>query len=191
MGTMLLWQLDGGGYLVDGKYLTMTMILAYATLAPDDTIYVMFLLPVKMRWVAWGCGALLLWQAVSGGLDGAILSLFGAANYLAFFLPAGVQAWRQRKQVDEGRKVFESAKLAAQPFTLRACAQCGAGPDHDLRLCTCERCGEDGRYWCQLHLPDHLGLTAGLREASEPDAPPPSKTGARSKAAAKTKKRKG
>ena|GEM_PF-466100 len=192
IGAMLVWQLDGGGYLLDGQYFSMTMILAYATLAPDDTIYLMFMLPVKMRWMAWFFGALLLWQGVTGGLDGAIQTLFGAGNYLLFFLPLGIQTWRMRKQADEGRRVFESAKLQAIPFATRACAQCGAGPDHDLRLCTCERCGEDGRFWCALHLPDHLGLTAGLREASRPpaEAPPPKKA-ARAKAAVKTKKRKG
>jgi hypothetical protein len=192
LGTMLVWQLNGGGYLADGQYFSMTMILAYATLSPDDTIYLMFMLPIKMRWMAWFFGALLFWQGVTGGLDGAIQTLFGAGNYLVFFLPVGIQAWRLRKQADEGRRVFQSAKLEALPFASRACAQCGAGPDHDLRLCTCERCGEDGRYWCALHLPDHLGLTAGLREASQPqEAPPPPKKASRAKAAAKTKKRKG
>ena len=192
IGAMLVWQLNGGGFLADGQYFSMTMILAYATLSPDDTIYLMFMLPIKMRWMAWFFGALLLWQGVTTGLDGAIQTLFGAGNYLVFFLPLGIQTWRMRKQADEGRRVFESAKLVAIPFLSRACAQCGAGPDHDLRLCTCERCGEDGRFWCALHLPDHIGLTAGLREAKQPvEAAPPPKKAPQAKAASKTKKRKG
>lgn len=193
-GAMLAWQLTEGGFIVDGQYLSMTVVMAYATMAPDHTIYVMMILPIKMKWLAWFYGALLVWQAASGGLDGTVMALFGAGNYLCFFLPQAIQAWRMRRQADEGRRVFESAKLTALPFATRACAQCGAGPDHDLRLCTCERCGEDGRYWCQLHLPDHLGLTAGLRAATQPEeaeAPPPKKKAPRSKAAPKTKKRKG
>lgn len=204
VGAMLVHHLFGLNMTLTGFYFSASLQLAFAALAPEFTIYLMLLLPVKMRWLAWAMGAWFLWRVVNAGLHWgpsgfwatALEIGFGLGNYLLFFLPAGWQAARTRRQVAAGRRVFEEAKVEAHAVEARACERCGAGPEADLRLCTCERCGEDGKNWCEAHLPAHLAaLEAGGEEAAEEGPPPrprprprvPKKQGAAK--AAKTKRK--
>jgi hypothetical protein len=156
-GAMLAYQFLDQPVLLTGWYFSATVQLAFAALNPEFTFHLYFLLPVKMRWWAWVLGAYLTYFAFSHGVAGLMEVLFGVSNYLLFFLPLGVQAWRLRKQVAEGRKVFTAAKREATVIQTRRCHQCGLGPtEADLRLCTCERCGSDGLFWCVPHLGPHL-----------------------------------
>jgi hypothetical protein len=168
LGAMLLWQFLGIQIILTGSYFSITLLLAFAALAPELTMYLLFILPVKMRWVAWALGAWLLWSALSRGLVGAMEVGFGVGNYLIFFLPAGVQAWRQRRFASAGQKVFKEAKREAERAQARVCADCGRGAEADLRLCTCELCGEEGRNFCREHLGPHLALTMPSKPSPEP-----------------------
>lgn len=76
--------------------------LAFARLAPDREVLVMFVLPVKLRWLAAVAAALTAIQLVSG--DGASRArlLAGLSAYLIYFGPGHWQdiklAWRRRGQ---------------------------------------------------------------------------------------------
>jgi hypothetical protein len=205
-GSLLLYALFGVVAVQTGFYFSVSLQLAFAALAPDFTIYLLFLLPVKMRWLAWGLGAWMLWGVAQTGLrygGGAAfiegLSVaFGVGNYLLYFLPGAWQAARQRRQVQANRQVFEKAKVEVQALQTRNCERCGAGPEADLRLCTCERCGEDGKNWCQAHLSAHLEDERAEPVPSEDELPRPpvrptqrTKLLPRSRSNTKTKKRKG
>lgn len=193
IGAMLLWQYAGVQLLLTGGYFSITLMLAYAALAPETSIYLFMILPVKMRWVAWVLGVVLAWKAFTGGWPAFWEVAFGVGNYLVFFVPQGVDAWRLRRQSAAGQKVFAQAKREVALLEPRRCVECGAGPEADLRLCTCERCGPEGRFWCQAHLAGH--------QPPSPPSPPPvrpapktpsrTKTKAAPKAATKTTKRKG
>jgi hypothetical protein len=82
-------------------YLESTLFLAAATVAPDYEILLFFVLPVKLKWLAWilvfGVGQHLL---VSPGLERLyLLLMFG--NYLLFFGPdllGYVRAWERRRR---------------------------------------------------------------------------------------------
>jgi hypothetical protein len=168
VGTMLLWQAGGPVLILTGGTFSISLLLAAAALAPETTLYLFFILPVKLRWVAWALGVYLAYEALTGGISGMVEVVFGVGNYLLFFVPEGIEAWRLRKQVAAGRRVFAAAKVEGAKVAQRACAQCGAGPSAELRLCTCPRCGEHGRDWCAEHLGPHLGRPA----EAEPPLPP-------------------
>lgn len=156
LGSMLLWHYFGVVVLQTGFYFAVSLQLAFAAVAPEFVLYLFFVLPVKMRWLAWLLGAWLLLQALTGGWAGALAAAFGVGNYLIFFLPKALAASRQRARVAENRRVLDQARHQVQALRARRCAQCGAGVDADLRLCTCARCGEDGKDWCENHLGPHL-----------------------------------
>ncbi len=74
--------------------------LAFARLAPDREVLVMFILPVKLRWVAAAAAALTAIQLL-GGDNAARARLFaGLSAYLLYFGPGHWQdikfAWRRR-----------------------------------------------------------------------------------------------
>lgn len=157
VGSMFLWHFYHVPVFMTGWYFSTSLMLAFAALAPEFTLLLMFILPVKMRWWAWLVGAYLLFKAVTGGLTGFLEVGFGVGNYLIYFLPAGVQAWRQGQSNLKHRKVFKAAEREAVQVQLRRCETCGKGPaESDLRLCHCDQCGDEGRNYCTDHLPQHL-----------------------------------
>ena len=158
LGAMLAWQLFGAQVILTGSYFSITLLLAFAALAPEMSLMLMFILPVKMKWVAWALGAYLMYSAFSRGTVGFLEVLFGTGNYLIFFVPLGIQEWKQRKLALAGQKVFKEAAREIAKIPTRTCVDCGRGNEADLRLCTCERCGDEGRNYCAEHLVLHLAV---------------------------------
>jgi hypothetical protein len=151
------WMAWGQELLASGGYWSVSIELAFAFLYPEFTVTIYFILPLKMKWMAWIIGVFLLVRIFLSSFVEALPIAFGLLNYLLFFGPEYIARARLARQVRQGRQVFTAAKRDAdQVLRPRACCQCGAGPDAELRLCSCPRCGEDGRLWCARHLPDHL-----------------------------------
>jgi hypothetical protein len=164
---MLAWAATGQVLLASGGYWSVSIELAFAYLYPEYTIYLFFMLPMKMKWMAWLVGFFLILRVFQSGAAEVLPIGVGLLNYLLFFGPEYVARARHAGQVRQGRQVFQAAKReAAQILGPRACCLCGAGVDADLRLCSCGRCGEDGRLWCAEHLAGHLAENEGLAEAS-------------------------
>ncbi|HJT82813.1 MAG TPA: rhomboid family intramembrane serine protease, partial [Chthoniobacterales bacterium] len=62
-----------------------SVFFAFARFYPDIVIFFMYILPLKVKWIAWIYAALLLYQFVTGtmALRSAIIVAF--ANYILFF----------------------------------------------------------------------------------------------------------
>ena len=87
-----------------------TLFLAAATVAPDFQILLFFVLPVKMKWLAWLTVAYIAYALIVGSWLSRLYLLTMYANYLLFFGPyfAGrlKASYRRRKfqqQVAAGR----------------------------------------------------------------------------------------
>jgi hypothetical protein len=155
-GTMVVGLVFGGGVTPD--YLHLSLVLAFGQLYPDLEILLFFFLPLKMRWVAGISGALLIWQGVENGPVGMTLVTLCLANYVLFFGPMVLRRMRQQKQVMENRAVFVKAEQEVFKMPPKICVHCKAKAEDgaDIRLCTCDQCGPDGRFWCMDHLKPHL-----------------------------------
>lgn len=74
--------------------------LAFARLAPDREVLVMFVLPVKLRWIAVAAAALTAIQLLGGDNASRARLLAGLSAYLLYFGPGHWQdvklAWRRR-----------------------------------------------------------------------------------------------
>ena len=74
--------------------------LAFARLAPDREVLVMFVLPVKLRWIAAIAAALTAMQLLGGDNASRARLLAGLSAYLLYFGPGHWQdlklAWRRR-----------------------------------------------------------------------------------------------
>lgn len=140
--------------------LIMSLFLAFATLWPDYTILVFFILPVRVKWLALLDGAFILYQVALLPGWAKILPLVGIANYLLFFGGSLIgMARRGVKQSGRARE-FQSWKRAAEEGRrgVRRCALCGItdeNPSVEFRVCSCERCGGVLRDLCLEHARNH------------------------------------
>jgi hypothetical protein len=67
--------------------LQSTLFLAAATIAPEYQILLFFILPVKMKWLAWLAVAYIVWSLIVGSWIARLYLLVMYANYLLFFGP--------------------------------------------------------------------------------------------------------
>ncbi len=67
--------------------LQSTLFLAAATIAPEYQILLFFILPVKMKWLAWVSVAFIIWSLIVSSWLGRLYLLVMYANYLLFFGP--------------------------------------------------------------------------------------------------------
>ena len=114
-------------FVVSTYYVNMSMFLAYATLWPDATVLLFFIIPIKMKWLALLDVAIF----VVGMIRGATLfPLVGILNYLIFCGPAlcdmvfGTR--RRTARTVQFKSAVKKAQKAEKERNYRhKCAVCG------------------------------------------------------------------
>jgi membrane associated rhomboid family serine protease len=130
--------------------LIAALFFAFARFYPDEVIYVFFVLPLKVKWVAWVAAAFLLYGFVFGPMSYRMALLAALSNYVIFFGPQVFYEARHRKEVSTRRRRFEGdARSDTEP--LHRCATCGATELTDASLDF--RVARDGEEYCMNHLP--------------------------------------
>ena len=128
-----------------------SVFFAFARFYPDIVIFFMYILPLKVKWIAWIYAALLLYQFVTGtmALRSAIIVAF--ANYILFFGRDIFNEARQRREISGRKQRFEADTRRGEAEPLHSCAVCGAteltDPNLDFRV------ARDGEEYCIPHLP--------------------------------------
>lgn len=141
-------------------YLLLSLFLAFATLWPDFQFLIFFILPVRVKWLAWLSGAGLVFSVATSPGWTKLLPILAVGNYFLFFwrdlyalTRGGVgRASRQRALGEFQRKAREAA--AAE----RKCAKCGASMADrsvELRVCFCEKHEGKPTDFCMEHIRDH------------------------------------
>jgi hypothetical protein len=131
-------------------YVNLSLFLAFATLFPNIEILFMFVLPVKVKWVALFSLIFPVYALITGPLIVKPAILIAFANYCLFFGPTLLSNARTRSQVQKRRQTF-AAKSVPEDEPMHRCATCGKTEhdDHDLEF----RVTADGREYCTEHLP--------------------------------------
>lgn len=138
-----------GSNFSNGMLIT-SIFFAFARFYPNEVIYILFILPVKIKWLAWAFAAFLLLGFVlnSNSYRAALIAAF--ANYFIFFGPEIIHQARHRHEVSTRRRRFEDHSRSADD-ALHHCAVCGAtelsDPNLDFRV------ARDGEEYCMPHLP--------------------------------------
>jgi len=132
-------------------FLGGSVFLAFALLYPDFQIYIFFILPVKIKWLALLAWIGYAWSFLTGGVDTKLLIIASVGNVLLFF---GSDIWLRMRY--GGRKMTSQVRDIAQsrePF--HRCAVCGktdlTNPELDFRYCA--ECG--GLGYCIEHIGNH------------------------------------
>lgn len=145
--------------LMDTTYLNFSLFFAYALTYPDTRVYIYFIIPVKMKFLAYLNAAffcLSVVLAIIGGDWATVAAIVvSLLNVLVFFF-----ATRNYRRIDPRdiyrRQQFKQQVKAATAITKHKCAVCGKtendGDDIVFRFCS--KC--DGNYeYCQDHLFTH------------------------------------
>ena len=168
------------GFLVGGAsmyYVNMSMFFAFATLFPDMQVLFFFVIPMKVKWLAWLDAAYFAYEVVrclaAGQFLYALIPVVAVLNYLLFFvsdITGQVSQWRQRAKFRAGTRQggfggnpkvvnFHNAKTQAKGNYLHRCAVCGktdvTNPNMEFRYCS--RC--NGYYcYCADHINTHVHI---------------------------------
>ena len=134
-------------------YITGSIFLAFAFLFPDFVLYLFFILPVKVKWLA-----LLTWLMYGWSFITAnnwltrLLVLAAVSNFLLFFGRELVDMARR-----SGRRMKQqSVQLVDQGKPFHRCAACGKTDksDPEMHFRYCPKCtGSPG--YCSDHIFDH------------------------------------
>jgi integral membrane protein DUF1751 len=138
------------GAAFSNAMLMSSIFFAFARFYPDVIIFFAYILPLKVKWIAWGYAAILLWQFLSGSMPLRSAMVVSLANYFLFFGGQIIHEARHRREVSARRQRFEGAvRSEAEP--LHKCALCGATELTDSNLEF--RVSRDGEEYCVNHLP--------------------------------------
>jgi membrane associated rhomboid family serine protease len=148
IGTTIAAFLFGAQF--SNSMLASSLFFAFANFYPDEVIYVLFVLPMKVKWLAWVSAALLLLGFITSPNSYRVALIAAFANYLIFFGPELVRAARNRQQNASRRRRFEE-NARPEGDALHRCASCGAT---ELTNSNLEfRVSRDGEEYCLAHLP--------------------------------------
>lgn len=143
-------------------WLNLSVLLAFATVFPEYEIYVFFVLPLRMKWVALVSAGFAIFAAMSGGWIVWAAMIAGLMNYFLFCsgLLASLLRGRTREvkaTVSRRATAADAARATPPPAGIRTCAICGAAEADgaDIRVCSCEKCGGKPRTLCLEHARNH------------------------------------
>lgn len=138
-----------GESLAYNTLLNSSIFFAFATLNPNFQLLLLFILPVKVKWLAWFAVVLLVIQAIGGTWTMRLALLVTFANYLLFFGPEFFSRSADARKTAIRRRKFQ--ELTTQDETLHKCQVCQrtevSNPELDFRV------SADGHEYCTPHLP--------------------------------------
>jgi hypothetical protein len=138
------------GSAVSNVMLNASLFFAFARYHGDTVIYILFILPVKIKWLAWIFAFFILQSFVFGSMASRMAIVAALGNYLIFF---GADIWREarhRREVASRRRQFESDSIPGEE-PLHRCKVCGRTEVSDSELDF--RVAGDGEEYCVAHLP--------------------------------------
>jgi len=139
----------GGGGLF-AFLLNLSLFFAFATLYPDVQIYVLFLLPLKVKWLALMSLAPLILELLWGSLSTKAAILVSFLNYFVFFGPSAYSKLRAETETGTRRRKFERKAVPGEE-TLHRCTVCRRtekdSPELEFRV------SRNGEEYCLDHLP--------------------------------------
>jgi len=150
-------------------WLDASLFLAFATVFPEVTILLFFIIPVRVKWLGIVAALLMAYAAVTQGWGARGSIAASIVNYLVFFGEHWYGVITHRGTLARQKARLESMRPSpaagssgpasdGRPvFGERVCALCGAreADGADIRVCSCEKCGGQPRSLCLEHARNH------------------------------------
>ena len=140
------------GHDIGGILLNNSLVFAFACFYPDLRILFFFVIPMKIKWLAWLDAFLLLPSLLFSDWGYRIGVLAALANFGVFFGPALLRARRERKDQILRQTAFLDPE---DQQTLHCCHICGrtevSAPHLEFRV------ARDGNEYCVEHIRSAVG----------------------------------
>ena len=142
-------------------YVNMSIFLAFAATFPEAQVYLMFFIPVKIKWMGIIYAVMLLFQFIQMNADGRFAIIASLLNFIVFFITSRNLKHLNPKQIHR-RQEFKRDVRKSTGITKHKCAICGRtevdSPQLQFRFCS--KC--DGNYeYCEEHLYTHTHVKRG------------------------------
>lgn len=158
IGAFAAYFVTGSVYLLDTYYINMSLFLAFAFIYPDVELLLMFLIPVKIKWLAYLDMAFFAYSFFIGNFGTKISVALAILNFVIFFfgfMRTHVGGAKARMQHIRRQTVRKPAGQT-QARVIHKCAVCGrdsnSHPELEFRYCS--KCNGNYEY-CQDHLFTH------------------------------------
>ena len=162
--------IDGMTYMIGGSvfttyYVSLSVFLAYAACYPDMQILLWFVIPIKMKWMAFVYGLFIAWDIVSYlrvGLWVSVVPIVASLlNFVIFYFSTRDMNRYNPKEIHR-RQQFKKAMAPTRTgygpdgIAKHKCAICGRTEkdDPNLEFRFCSKCKGNYEY-CQEHLFTH------------------------------------
>ncbi len=136
-------------------YVNMSIFLAFAAEYPDMQLLFMFLIPIKIKWLAIADVILLVYQIITNGFSVAIAIIASLLNFIIFFFGTRNYKYVSPSEIHR-RQTFKRQTRQVSNVTKHKCAICGRtekdGDNLEFRFCS--KCNGNYEY-CQDHLFTH------------------------------------
>lgn len=140
-------------------YINMSIFLGFAATFPNVQVLLMFIIPIKVKWIGIAYGVLLLIDFIGSGIIGKIIIGASLLNFAVFFLLTRrglgmrVSPGQVKRRYEYKREVKKARPVS---ISKHKCAICGKNsednPDAEFRFCS--KCNGNYEY-CQDHLFTH------------------------------------
>lgn len=156
VAALLIYILTGQVYYLDTTFINASLFLAFAFEYPDMEVLLMFILPIKMKWMAYASMALYVVNFIEGNLGTKIAIIVSLLNFILFFTSIIRRKGYSPKQIRRKMNYTKAVKQAKKSSTHHKCAICGRTEldDDSLEFRYCSRCNGNYEY-CQDHLFTH------------------------------------
>ena len=142
----LVWLLLGKDISITASYINLSMFFAFATLYPEMRVLLFFIIPVKIKWLAYLDAALFAIAVVTTAFPANLLPVVAVLNYFVFcggwlfdlLRPSRLQQKKKTIDFKKAAREYNRAQEKA-PYT-RKCEVCGRtdrdNPNLEFRFCS-------------------------------------------------------
>lgn len=154
IASLLVYFVTGTGIRANAYYLNLSMFLAFAALFPNHEVLVFFILPVKIKWLAYLDIAYLAYAFITGSMASRILIAVSLVNIILFMGNRLIKTAHNKQRKRQYQKAFEPKVINNVAF--HKCTVCGITEKDDpkMQFRYCSKC--NGTYeYCMNHLDNH------------------------------------
>ena len=141
-----------GSYAFSTYYINLSIFLAFAATYPDMQVLLMFVIPVKVKWMGILDAILMVYTVIAGNLFTKFAVVASLLNFVLYFY----RLHRSRispKQMHRKAQFERKSNAGRAKVTRHKCAVCGRTEEDDpnLEFRFCSKCNGNYEY-CQYHL---------------------------------------